>query len=325
MRQISLRQEAGRVGGIGSCGRELCCTTWLTDFKSVSTSAARYQNLSLNPLKLSGQCGRLKCCLNYELDTYLEELKDIPKVERPIKTEDGDAFLQKTDIFKKLMWFGYKGDTNWHVVPVTRVVELLELNEKGIIPHSLQLDETEEVEEVAVNHDLLQLDKKYRSKDKSSSSKRKGRGNNKKKPNNQRKVEAKKPGKKTGNAPSPKAKNNSNKPKERRDDKNKKGLKPNAQSQQNGKPKAKVQQNSQQKAKRTEEQSSNVRNRKPNKPKNTQQQKNRPNPNNKGKEGENIPKRPQRNKVKLQRQGVVENKSNQKKERSSNESKNNEK
>jgi cell fate regulator YaaT (PSP1 superfamily) len=171
MKQISLRQEAARVGGIGSCGRELCCTTWLSDFKNVSTSAARYQNLSLNPLKLSGQCGRLKCCLNYELDTYLFELKDIPKVDRGLKTEDGEAYLFKTDIFKKMMWFGYKGDTNWHAVPVARVKEILTLNKNGEKPLSLLLDETEEVEEIAVNHDLLQLDKKY-SKGKS---KNKGR------------------------------------------------------------------------------------------------------------------------------------------------------
>ncbi len=172
MKQISLRQEAARIGGIGSCGRELCCSTWMSDFKSVSTSAARYQNLSLNPQKLSGQCGRLKCCLNYELDTYLVELKDIPKVERGLKTEDGHASLFKTDIFKKMMWFGYKGDSNWHAVPVARVKEILELNKKGEKPLSLLLDETEEVVETAVNHDLLQLDKKY------SKGKSKGKGRN---------------------------------------------------------------------------------------------------------------------------------------------------
>ena len=179
MRQISLRQEAGRVGGIGSCGRELCCTTWLTDFKSVSTSAARYQNLSLNPLKLSGQCGRLKCCLNYELETYMEELKDIPKVEKSLKTGEGEAFLQKTDIFKKLMWFSFKGDNNWHVVPTKRVTELIELNKSGTIPHSLHLDEEEEIQEVAVNDDLLKLDKKY-SKNKPKRKKKPSNNNAKK-------------------------------------------------------------------------------------------------------------------------------------------------
>nr|WP_243900424.1 regulatory iron-sulfur-containing complex subunit RicT [Hymenobacter defluvii] len=137
MRQISLRHEAGRLGGIGSCGRELCCSTWLTDFKSVSTTAARYQNLSLNPAKLSGQCGRLKCCLNYELDTYLDALKDIPQVQRPLQTERGDAFLQKTDIFKKRMWFAFRGDNNWVMLPVERVREVQEMNKRGEKPENL--------------------------------------------------------------------------------------------------------------------------------------------------------------------------------------------
>ncbi|MBC6610551.1 Signal peptidase-like protein [Hymenobacter sp. BT507] len=137
MRQISLRHEAGRLGGIGSCGRELCCSTWLTDFKSVSTTAARYQNLSLNPAKLSGQCGRLKCCLNYELDTYLDALKDIPQVQRPLQTERGDAFLQKTDIFKKRMWFAFRGDNNWVMLPTERVREVQEMNKRGEKPENL--------------------------------------------------------------------------------------------------------------------------------------------------------------------------------------------
>nr|WP_262904564.1 regulatory iron-sulfur-containing complex subunit RicT [Hymenobacter lucidus] len=137
MRQISLRHEAGRLGGIGSCGRELCCSTWLTDFKSVSTTAARYQNLSLNPAKLSGQCGRLKCCLNYELDTYLDALKDIPQVQRPLQTEKGDAFLQKTDIFKKRMWFAFRGDNNWVMLPTERVREIQDMNKRGEKPENL--------------------------------------------------------------------------------------------------------------------------------------------------------------------------------------------
>lgn len=159
MRQISLRQEAGRLGGIGSCGRELCCSTWLTDFKSVATSAARYQNLSLNPSKLSGQCGRLKCCLNYELETYLTELESIPEVTS-LKIEKGEAFLQKTDIFKKMMWFGFHNDNNWHKVSVERVKEIIALNKKGVFPHSLEMDEYQVVEEQPMNNDLLQLDKR---------------------------------------------------------------------------------------------------------------------------------------------------------------------
>ena len=138
MRQIGMRQEASRLGGIGSCGRELCCSTWLTDFKSVSTSAARYQNLSLNTLKLAGQCGKLKCCLNFELDTYLDALKDIPDHVSHIDTLKGVARWQKTDIFKRLMWFSYPGEENWIPLPVSRVLELVELNKKGQKPEDLQ-------------------------------------------------------------------------------------------------------------------------------------------------------------------------------------------
>ena len=165
MRQISLRQEAGRLGGIGSCGRELCCSTWLTDFKSVSTSAARYQNLSLNPSKLSGQCGRLKCCLNYELDTYLEALEDIPQVSVPLITEKGEATLQKTDIFRKLMWFGYKGENAWHPVNVKRVGEIIAMNKDGKIPANLNedTDVNKAAYYKAINSDLVRMDKKYRS------------------------------------------------------------------------------------------------------------------------------------------------------------------
>jgi len=180
MRQISLRQEAGRIGGIGSCGRELCCSTWLSDFKSVSTSAARYQNLSLNPSKLSGQCGRLKCCLNYELETYIEALKDIPEVKEPLLTEKGVANLQKTDIFKKIMWFGYSDDSNWQPVEVNRVLEVIELNKKGKKPATLQENELKEREAMfrAINRDLEHLDKKFKNK-----RPKKKRGKTRKRPN----------------------------------------------------------------------------------------------------------------------------------------------
>ena len=163
MRQISLRQEAGRIGGVGVCGRELCCSTWIHDFKSVSTSAARYQNLSLNPSKLSGQCGRLKCCLNYELDTYLSALKDIPNVDKPLLTEAGVAKLQKTDIFRKLMWFSYNNDNNWHSIDCDRVSEIIELNSKGIKPFNLKQDKAFDGEEdlSKSNRDLELLDKKF--------------------------------------------------------------------------------------------------------------------------------------------------------------------
>ncbi len=137
MRQIGMRQEASRLGGIGSCGRELCCSTWLTDFKTVSTSAARYQNLSLNTLKLAGQCGKLKCCLNYELDTYMDALKYIPENVNVLKTEKGEARLQKTDIFKKLMWFSYPREEAWVPLPLTRVKEIQQMNREGIVPADL--------------------------------------------------------------------------------------------------------------------------------------------------------------------------------------------
>lgn len=131
MRQIGLRQEAGRLGGIGSCGRELCCSTWLTEFKTVSTNAARYQNLALNPNKLAGQCGRLKCCLNYELDTYLEALKDIPRVEKGLLTERGRAKLEKTDIFRRRLWFSQPEQEGWVALSVEEVQQALQLNEAG--------------------------------------------------------------------------------------------------------------------------------------------------------------------------------------------------
>jgi cell fate regulator YaaT (PSP1 superfamily) len=137
MRQIGMRQEASRLGGIGSCGRELCCSTWLTDFKTVSTSAARYQNLSLNTLKLAGQCGKLKCCLNYELDTYMDALKHIPDNVSVLKTEKGDARLQKTDIFKKIMWFSYPREEAWVPMPIAKVKEIQQQNREGIIPADL--------------------------------------------------------------------------------------------------------------------------------------------------------------------------------------------
>ncbi|MVM30716.1 Signal peptidase-like protein [Spirosoma sp. HMF4905] len=180
MRQISLRQEAGRLGGIGSCGRELCCSTWLTDFKNIATSAARYQNLSLNPAKLSGQCGRLKCCLNYELDTYMDALRDIPTIEKPLETQKGRAYLQKTDIFRKLMWFGYGAESTWHPLPIDRVLEIVELNKNGIIPESfdvlMPIAEKEPITAATLNSDLQKLDAKYTSKAGNKKKKKKPRG-----------------------------------------------------------------------------------------------------------------------------------------------------
>jgi cell fate regulator YaaT (PSP1 superfamily) len=178
MRQISLRQEAGRLGGIGVCGRELCCSTWLVDFKNVTTSAARYQNLSLNPGKLSGQCGRLKCCLNYELDTYMEAIKDIPQVDKPLLTEQGPAKLQKTDIFRKLMWFNYNYENDWHSISCDRVREIQALNEQGTKVFNLQVNQSTEVEDLAAQstRELELLDKKFAKKKKKKKRPTEGQG-----------------------------------------------------------------------------------------------------------------------------------------------------
>lgn len=146
MRQIGARQEAGRIGGIGSCGRELCCSTWITNFSSVTTNSARHQEISLNPQKLAGQCGKLKCCLNYELDSYIDAQKDFPKVTEPLRLFDGSAYLQKTDIFKRLMWFSSAPDSamNLTAVSVDRVKEIVEMNRRGLKADKLLGDISEE-------------------------------------------------------------------------------------------------------------------------------------------------------------------------------------
>jgi cell fate regulator YaaT (PSP1 superfamily) len=139
MRQIGARQEAARLGAIGSCGRELCCSTWLNDFRTVTTSAARYQQLSLNPLKLAGQCGKLKCCLNYELDSYLDALKEFPEIDnKKLATEKGYAFHQKTDIFKRIIWWSYTSEPDvFHALSIERTKEIMRLNAEGQKPADL--------------------------------------------------------------------------------------------------------------------------------------------------------------------------------------------
>lgn len=133
MRQIGARQEAGRIGGIGSCGRELCCATWINNFVSVTTNAARYQELSLNPQKLAGQCGKLKCCLNYELDSYMDERKDFPSTEIHLETSAGRAVHIKTDVFRRMMWYLVQGNEVTSLIPVSveRVKEIIGLNKNG--------------------------------------------------------------------------------------------------------------------------------------------------------------------------------------------------
>lgn len=204
MRQIGARQESARIGGIGSCGRELCCSTWLTDFKSVSTVAARYQNLAINQSKLSGQCGRLKCCLNYELNTYLEVLQEFPKNVHTIKTKKGNATLVKTDIFKRIMYFAFRtefGISEMHQLSIEQVKELNDLNKQGILPEDLKdvsttnnFIEEEEIGFVdgAGSLELKQLDKKKkRNRNKRRNRRPNGKPKaaaeqqpNKKKPNN---------------------------------------------------------------------------------------------------------------------------------------------
>ncbi|MEO6328340.1 MAG: regulatory iron-sulfur-containing complex subunit RicT, partial [Ginsengibacter sp.] len=138
MKQIGARQEAGKVGGIGSCGRELCCATWLTDFKSVNTNAARYQNLSINQTKLSGQCGRLKCCLNYELDTYLDALQFFPDNADFLEVAKGRAFLIKKDIFRNLMWYTMPESTKHYPLSIEGVLKIQKQNKEGIRPEALE-------------------------------------------------------------------------------------------------------------------------------------------------------------------------------------------
>ncbi|MFN2261633.1 MAG: stage 0 sporulation family protein [Psychroflexus sp.] len=196
MRQIGFRQEASRLGGIGSCGRELCCSTWLTDFRTVKTSAARYQQLSLNPLKLAGQCGKLKCCLNYELDSYLEALKDFPKQDQKLVTKKGDAVCQKIDIFKGKLWYAYEKEyNNWIELDTEAVQTILKAQREKNPVASLEeftaeiLPDKAEFENVVGQDSLTRFDKAKGKKNKRSKKKRKPNrnSNNNNSKNNKRK------------------------------------------------------------------------------------------------------------------------------------------
>ncbi|MDO9038215.1 MAG: regulatory iron-sulfur-containing complex subunit RicT [Lutibacter sp.] len=160
MKQVGLRQEAARLGGVGSCGRELCCSTWLTDLRKVNTTAARYQQLSLNPQKLAGQCGKLKCCLNYELDTYLDALTDFPRQDIVLKTKKGEAVFIKMDIFKRVLWYTYKEDRNkWYKLTLENVKEIIDLNKNNKPVTSLEDYEFELlVENVVTFEDVVGQD-----------------------------------------------------------------------------------------------------------------------------------------------------------------------
>ena len=182
MRQIGSRQEAGKIGGIGSCGRELCCSTWLTDFRSVNTAAARYQQLSLNPTKLAGQCGKLKCCLNFELDTYLDALSKFPDTTKNLKTKVGEAYFMKMDIFKEVLWYANPtpGNNEWLAIKLEDVKTIMALNENGEKPESLddfnvnnaQPEETT-YENVVGQDELTRFDNKGGTKNRRNNNNRK--------------------------------------------------------------------------------------------------------------------------------------------------------
>lgn len=201
MRQIGARQESALIGGLGPCGRELCCSTWLTDFKSVSTTAARYQNLAINQSKLSGQCGRLKCCLNFELNTYLDALKEFPRHVDKLKTKQGEAFLLKTDIFKRIMYFAYRKDfgaAEIHPLSIERVKEIAAMNRNNKQPYHLLPEITDNKKTLSFKNtsgdefvdgagslELSQLEtknkrrkKRRRKNNRSNNNQEKGSGNN---------------------------------------------------------------------------------------------------------------------------------------------------
>ncbi|HLW32253.1 MAG TPA: regulatory iron-sulfur-containing complex subunit RicT [Aequorivita sp.] len=208
MKQVGFRQEAARLGGIGSCGRELCCSTWLTDFRSVSTSAARYQQLSLNPQKLAGQCGKLKCCLNYELDTYLEALESFPSTDIKLQTEKGTASCQKIDIFRGLLWYAYeKEGMNWHELSAEKANVIIALNKKGEKPLALEefvaeviIPEKEPYSNVVGQDSLTRFDKP-RQRTKKRRTKSKAGNVTDRKPGN---TPGKKPGNRSRNRKPPK-------------------------------------------------------------------------------------------------------------------------
>jgi hypothetical protein len=172
MRQIGARQESARLGGIGACGRELCCSSWLTDFRSVSTSSARYQQLSINPQKLAGQCGKLKCCLNFELDSYMEGIKEFPSPHTKIKTKAGSCSFVKMDIFQRKVWYAYDDPSKGPIVelPLDYVNEIIEKNKDGKIIDKLERFDTaieidkNDYENVVGQDSINRFDKKKKSR-----------------------------------------------------------------------------------------------------------------------------------------------------------------
>ncbi len=214
MRQIGSRQESGLVGGVGACGRELCCSTWLSDFSTVTTAAARYQNIAINQTKLSGQCGRLKCCLNYELDMYIEALEEYPRKIDMLRTQNGNAYLMKVDIFSELMYYTISSDMGRNqVIPLTKeqVLEYKAMNDKGIKPEKLiaaeiasaegQIKEEKNFADVTGQ---IELPEEKKSKKRNKKRGKSRGGDNKKKNNNPRKEGDKKSKQGSGKAKGPK-------------------------------------------------------------------------------------------------------------------------
>lgn len=251
MRQIGARQESARLGGIGSCGRELCCSTWLTDFRSVSTSSARYQQLSLNPQKLAGQCGKLKCCLNYELDSYLDAIKKFPSTDAKLKTENGYGVHIKTDVFKRILWYAFnsnKTEAPGGLIALSpeRVQEIIDLNKKGKFPadlrdFSVEIPEKEPDYSNVVGQDNLdRFEHVFKKKKKKKKRKPKGQNNQaqaqgnsaqKQRPNNQKQAKGNSTQKKSNNQKSKNQNNNNgNKPAQNQ---NKQQSKPNNQNRNN--------------------------------------------------------------------------------------------
>lgn len=223
MRQIGARQEAGRIGGIGSCGRELCCATWMSNFVSVTTNAARAQEISLNPQKLAGQCGKLKCCLNYELGCYLDAQKDFPEKNHTLKTKQGIAYYNKTDIYRRVMWYSFQesAGSNLTPVPIERVKEIIEINEQGkeveflIDPANAAVGESLDFQNVVGQESLTRFEEKKpkgqnKSRSKSRKSKRKKGGQSSNRGGNPRSASGqggRKPSNKGGNPKRNKPKN----------------------------------------------------------------------------------------------------------------------
>lgn len=190
MRQIGTRQESGRIGGIGSCGRELCCSSWISDFISVTTNAARHQELSLNPQKLAGQCGKLKCCLNYELDCYLDAKKDFPDITINLETKQGTAYYQKTDIFKKMIWYTFNPDTSENLIPVTveRVKKIMIMNKNNKKPEMLNDIEINPQENISFENDVgMGSIDRFEKKKKTEKKRTKKNKRKKKNPNDKKK------------------------------------------------------------------------------------------------------------------------------------------